>query len=97
MAENVGPLPHTLEPALRKHGVPSKLNKGVVEVVSQYRVCSTGERLSANQVLLSRFTISFAVQHVQPSAVSSTVNLRILRRFARHPTVAGIPMQTCIR
>jgi len=45
-----GPLPHTLEPTLRKHGVPSKLNKGIVEVLSDYKVCIAGERLSAHQV-----------------------------------------------
>ena len=35
---------------LRKHGVPSKLNKGVVEVVSDYTVCKEGQKLNPNQV-----------------------------------------------
>ena len=30
--------------------MPSKLNKGVVELLSDFRVCSKGEQLSPNQV-----------------------------------------------
>ena len=45
-----GPIPHTMEPGLRKQGVPSKLNKGVVEVVSDYTVCRKGDRLTPQQV-----------------------------------------------
>ena len=47
-----GPIPHTMEPGLRKQGVPSKLNKGVVEVVSDYTVCRKGDRLTPQQVQL---------------------------------------------
>ncbi|CAH9079653.1 unnamed protein product [Cuscuta europaea] len=44
-----GPLDHfthEMEPFLRKQGMPVRLNKGVVELVSDYVVCDGGEPLS---------------------------------------------------
>ena len=40
------PFPHTLEPALRAAGVPSRLNKGVVELLAPHVVCEAGKSLS---------------------------------------------------
>ena len=40
------PFPHTLEPALRAAGVPSRLNKGVVELLAPHVVCEAGRQLS---------------------------------------------------
>jgi mRNA turnover protein 4 len=39
------PFPHTLEPALHAAGVPSRLNKGVVELLAPHTVCEVGRPL----------------------------------------------------
>lgn len=46
---NEGPLEqftHEMEPFLRKQGMPVRLNKGVVELISDYVVCEEGKPIS---------------------------------------------------
>eukprot|EP00879_Flechtneria_rotunda_P022793 GHRR01024073.1.p1 GENE.GHRR01024073.1~~GHRR01024073.1.p1 ORF type:complete len:157 (+),score=57.79 GHRR01024073.1:351-821(+) len=69
LSNYAGPLPHTMEPQLRKYGLPTKLNKGVVELLADHMVCREGQVLDPNQAALLRvFSIKMATFHLVPLA-----------------------------
>ncbi|KAF9816105.1 hypothetical protein SFRURICE_003656 [Spodoptera frugiperda] len=48
----VGPLPdfsHTMEPHLRKLGLPTSLERGVINIIKEYQVCKKGVPLTPEQ------------------------------------------------
>ena len=55
------PLAHTMDPALRKLGVPCRLVKGMVKLDQEHVVCSEGDVLNSGQTaLLKMFGVAIA-------------------------------------
>ena len=49
-----GLMEHTLEPTLRKNGMPTKLNRGVIENLADHLVCKEGDFISPQAAILLR-------------------------------------------
>lgn len=68
-----GPLPqfnHALEPYLRQLGLPCKLNKGIVTLERDHRICSAGKELTSEQArLLKAFGHKLASMRFTPDAL----------------------------
>lgn len=63
------PLAHSLEPTLRKWGMPTRLTKGKITLDGPYTVCKEGQALNSNQTaLLKMFGIVMADFKVQLKA-----------------------------
>lgn len=60
------PISHSLEPELRRVGVPTRLEKGKVVLENEYVVCREGEVLDSRQTrLLKLFGVATAEFRVQ--------------------------------
>lgn len=54
-------VPASLEPRLRQLGLPARLNRGVVELTTDFTVCAANEKLSKEQAsILRQFGYTFA-------------------------------------
>jgi len=55
------PLAHSVEPVLRKWGMPTRLVKGKIMLDSEYEVCRESQTLNSNQTaLLKMFGVAMA-------------------------------------
>uniref|UniRef100_A0A7S0S169 Ribosome assembly factor mrt4 n=1 Tax=Chlamydomonas leiostraca TaxID=1034604 RepID=A0A7S0S169_9CHLO len=67
-----GPLPHTMEPQLRKLGLATRLNKGVVELLKDTQVCREGQVLDPHaSAILRAFGVKMATFRLTLVAVWS--------------------------
>ncbi|KAL8940015.1 MAG: hypothetical protein Q9216_003038 [Gyalolechia sp. 2 TL-2023] len=76
-------LAHSIEPTLRKLGVPTKLVKGRVELDEPFRVCEEGDTLGSGQTtLLKMFGVTMAEFRVEVRAwwVKETGQVEIVER-----------------
>jgi len=59
--EDDSALPHSLEPMLRQLGMPTRLQKGIITLDTDYVVCKKGDVLDSKQTrLLKQFGIACA-------------------------------------
>ena len=49
-----GLMEHTMEPTLRKNGMPTKLNRGVIELLADHTLCKEGDHISPQGAILLR-------------------------------------------
>ena len=69
------PLAHSVEPVLRKLGVPTKMVKGRVELDNDFVVCRAGEVLGSGQTaLLKTFGVAIATFKIQLVACFDSVS-----------------------
>lgn len=72
------PLPHSLEPTLRKWGMPTRLIKGKITLDAPHEVCKEGKTLNSNQTaLLKMFGIALADFKIQVLAYYSAAKQEV--------------------
>lgn len=98
-----GPLPdfsHAIEPHLRKLGMPTKLEKGIVTLISEFVVCEKGKTLTPEQArilkLLGRQLATFKVnvecfvtnKDVFEEITNQNINIKKSKRSLKTPMKA---------
>ncbi|EJW84579.1 ribosomal protein L10 [Wuchereria bancrofti] len=89
-----GPLtqfPFSLEPQLRKLGLPTKLEKGVVTLISHYVICKDGDKLTADQCSSRNIRASVSGDDMRSL---STILKKVLRRKNTKPPISNGPSTT---
>ncbi|KAI9711755.1 MAG: mRNA turnover and ribosome assembly protein [Bogoriella megaspora] len=78
VAEDDVPLPHSMEPTLRKWNVPTRLVKGRIELENAYDVCKEGQVLDSRQTaLLKMFGIETSEFRVRIKAYWSAATQEV--------------------
>lgn len=68
-ADNDVPIPHSVEPTLRKWGMPTRLVKGKIMLDAPYPICKEGQTLDSHQTaLLKMFGVALAEFRVNVKA-----------------------------
>mmetsp|Transcript_6289 Transcript_6289/g.22101 ORF Transcript_6289/g.22101 Transcript_6289/m.22101 type:complete len:219 (-) Transcript_6289:2285-2941(-) len=71
-----GILAQTLEPIVRKQGLPTRQHQGTVELTKNYKVCTVGDQLNAQQACLLR-VLGYKLETFRTSIDSIWENGRI--------------------
>jgi mRNA turnover protein 4 len=89
-----GLMEHTLEPTLRKNGMPTKLNRGVIELLADHAVCKEGEFISPQGAILLRL-FGYELAKFKMDLLCGWVSRRntdeSFRSVSRHARRAFIP------
>lgn len=87
--------PHSLEPQLRKLGLPTKLERGVPALLTDHTVCQEGEMLSPEQArILKLLGKEQAAFHLVMESFWTRHDGKF-EDFGRKPTVENITMEGC--
>lgn len=83
-----GPLPdfsHAIEPHLRKLGMPTSLQKGIVTLIGEYTVCKKGQTLTPEQAKilkllgrpLAKFKVNVECCYLKDGGFESIINVKV--------------------
>merc|ERR1719331_3254525 len=71
-------------------GIPTKIVKGTIEITTDFKVCTTGERVSASEAtLLAKLNIT--EEDLKKKFQAGVSNVAALSLAAGYPTAASVP------